>query len=285
MKRFTGIIGSLLFFLFSVSPVFAATEHNVTLPSESVVTGNYITAGSTVRVSGTVQGDSYVAGGDVTVDGTIDGDMVVAGGTVSVTGKISQNLRVMGGNVEISGTVGRNVSVAGGSVTITQTAKIGGSVVGAGGEIVINAPVQKELDVAGGQVMIGNTVTGDVRAAVGQLTLAPGASISGSLTYWSRKDAEIQPGANVAGPVVHNVPPGAPNGSEQFFRSVSITAKILGFLSALVIGLLMLYLFPNFSKNTAALVLKRPWAALGWGFLVTILLFYAFFPRELIRSH
>lgn len=282
MKKYVlASLSSILLLLLLLSPVYAQTAYRqgdtVYLAKNETITGDYFAAGGTITISGTVNGDVYVAGGNVIIDGIVTGDLLAAGGTIIVQGNIAKDIRIAGGNVTITAPVGGNISVVGGNITITQAATVTGSVAAAGGNLHITAPVGKDVSVAGGNVTLDTTVSGNVASAADQLTLGPTAKIAGNLTYLSTKQARLEPGAEVAGKTVHNVPPKQPTPKpkpEEFLgiaTSITLVLKIIGFISTFILGSLLIWFMPNYSLKTSNLIAEKPWTCLGIGFLTLVL--------------
>lgn len=273
LKIFSVILVALLI---PFSTVFAAgkitQDQTVVLSTDETVNGDYFATGEKVTVLGTVNGDAYIAGGNIFIEGTINGDLLAAGGTVNIIGNVSNDIRVAGGNVIISGEVGGNVTTLGGSVTYTDAANIGGSVVNGSGSLILLAPVAKGATIGSGDATFNSSIGGDVTAGVGNLNLNPKTNIFGNLTYWSSEEANILEGAEIQGETVRNEieqPPQTPN-AQNFFGAASTGLRVISFFSTLIIGLLFIKLFPNFTKETAQAVTQEPFKSLGVGLLTVI---------------
>lgn len=251
---------------------------NVILSKEQVINKDYFAAGENVTVSGTVNGDAYLAGGNILVEGTINGDLIAGGGTINVRGTVVGNVRAAGGNVLITGNVGRSATLMGGNIQTTDQANIGKNLVVAGGNVNVFSPVTQDITLAAGNVEIGNVVGGDITAGVGKLTLTPNAKINGTTNYWSQDQALIQPGATVSGQLNHYLPPEKERNMAKSDEEVAagiagmvVFFEIIGFLSSLVTGLLLIKFAPVYTLGSAETILNRVWASLGIGFLTLIL--------------
>lgn len=269
----------LSIFLFVVVPVFAKEGINRTvLPKTETIDRDYFAGNEEVQLSGTVNGDAYVGGGSVIVDGTIDGDLLVGGGSVTISGSVQGDIRVGGGTVTISGAnILGNVTAGGGQITIDKSTVIQGSLVAGGGDLKVLAPIGKGATIGGGNVLISNFVGGDVLAGSGKLTLSPEASINGDLTYWSEEKANISEGASVSGSIKQEVPPKDARKAKETGEDVAkaigglfFFLKVIDILTALIIGLIMLALFPVYMNNAATIVRTRFWQTLLWGLLVLV---------------
>ena len=276
LKKLFGILIAFLILPLITTGVYAAKNlqrsETVLVPKGEVVEGDYFAAGERVTIAGTVNGDAYVAGGNVVVEGEINGDLITAGGTVNVRGKVAQDVRAGGGQVTVLGDVGGNVTLVGGSLEIADSAKITGSLVSAGGNLAVFAPIGKGATFGAGNATIGNLINGDVTAGVGELALTPNAKVAGDLNYWSERGANIQQGAEVSGKTTHNFPPKKEKQeSRKALGGVLGFFKIVSFLAALVIGVILIKLAPQFTKITADTIVKKPVASLGIGLLTLII--------------
>lgn len=256
---------------------------NVVLSKDEVVEHDYFAAGNTVNVSGTINGDAYVAGGNVTFDGIVNGDLIAGGGNVTILGKVNGNVRAAGGNIIFSSDVEKNATILGGSVALSDSGKIAGSLVSAGGTVSVNSPVGKGANIAGGQVNLSNSIGGEVNAYASSLTLNPTAKIAGDLNYWSENQSQINSEASVSGEVKYHYVE-SKKYNEQKAKEVTDKGQLLGVITAgtftfylysfvvsFIIGLLLINLLPIFTASTVKILENRPGAALGIGFLATIL--------------
>ena len=282
MKRFFVILASFLFVLALAFPVLAQDKSKenfrqgelVTLPAGETVNRDFFAFGERVEISGTVNGDVYAGGGIVIVDGKVNGDLLAAGGTLTISGSVSQDARLGGGQITITGKIGRNLTIGGGNVELTDSARVNGSLVAGAGNLNLAAPVQGSARIGAGNLTISNRINGDVDAGIGTLRLTSKARVNGNLTYWSDKDASIDPAAKVGGEVTRNTPAegfrpapskiwGIPTGAGLFFKIISI-------ISTLIIGLLIILLFPRFSQKAADNITRRPWPSVGFGLLALV---------------
>ncbi|MBI3611210.1 MAG: hypothetical protein HY204_11000 [Nitrospirae bacterium] len=248
----------------------------VSLPAGQVVNTDFFAAGRRVEIFGTVNGDVYAAGGQVIVNGQINGDLLAAGGTISIAGKITQDVRVAGGQITINGEIGRNLTVAGGNVELTDSAKIDGGLVAAGGSIGLAAPVGKDAKVAAGTVTVSGLIHENLDLAAGEIRLTSRAAVNGDLSYWSKKAASIDPAAKVGGVITQKTMPEFPGPRAGTLLGVLLgfllLAKLISFVSTLILGLLFIYLFPRYTQSTVSTLQKSPWASLGIGFVALVVI-------------
>lgn len=219
-----------------------------------------------VVISGTVNGDVYAAGGRILVDGTINGDLIAAGGKIIVSGKVAQNARVAGGHIVLSGNIGRNVTVAATDIQLTDAGQIHGNVLAAGGDVELEGSVGRDAKIAARKVRLSNHVGGNLDLAAGDGQLTSTAAVEGKLRYWGDAPA-IDEGAMIRGAVIHRP---FPEGweAEGFLRGLvglRVTAAVISFASTLILGLVLLRLYPVFTRRVTSTIRGRPLRSLGWG--------------------
>lgn len=282
VQRILLILAALLlsFFAFA-TPTFAQnnipsnfrTGESVRLEKNETIDSDFFAAGEKIVLAGTINNDAYVAGGNVDVEGTIKGDLLVAGGNVNIRGTVDGNVRVAGGNVNIEGLVGKNLTVLGGSVDLSKSAVVFGNLVSAGGNLQIRAPIKGKANLAGGNVDIASEIGSDVNAATGELNLGSGAKVLGSLNYWSENQAELSTDATVSGGLNFNKverPQVDKEKAEAAWAGVNLGLNIYKFLVGLILGLILIWAFPNFMQKSVVQILTNPLASFGWGFLFLV---------------
>jgi cytoskeletal protein CcmA (bactofilin family) len=284
MKKLTKLILITIFLLgvlFIKSPTALAqtnfrNEENITLNKDDVVNDNYFAAGQYVNLDGIVNGDAYLAGSNITVNGTVNGDVFAAGGSINIKGKVLGNIRSTGGQINISGEVGKNVLTLGGQIILNNNSKVAGSLTAAGGNIEINTPINKSIQVAAGTLTIANIINGNVTYAGERLVLANNAVIKGDLTYYSDNDVVINSGSAITGQVTkhlipQNVQPRNTNTTRHAVSAFFGFWSLISFISALVLGLLLIRLFPNLFLSINKSINEKFLNNLGVGLLTVIL--------------
>lgn len=265
------------------------SETNAIVGPEVVIDDDLYITGQTVTVEGIVNGDVYAAGSNVTVRGTVNGDVLAAGGMIDVSGTVTDDVRLAGGTITITGaTIGDSLSVAGGNVIIDEQSTIGGGLLFGAGSITVSTDVMRSVVGGGGSVTLNGTMNKDVYVGTEQLQLGSNSAIMGDLVYGSEKELNSALTASVAGQVRRYEPPEQvraartydKEAARQAVRGLQYGMLLWKFLSALLVGSLVLYFF---SKPTQAIVagLEKNWlSTLGWGFIVTV----AFLPAMVLLA-
>jgi len=207
-------------------------------------------AGGTIVVEEgeTVTGGLQATGGTVVVRGTVEGNFEAFAGTVEIaeSGTVTGNLEGAAGNIRIAGTVQGDVQAASGSLAVAESGAIGGDVEAATGSFSLDGTVDGTAQVGAGSITLGEsaTVGGDF-VYDGELTRADGATVQGELRQDSDLALEVLPGL----PAV-----------------AGWMATLYSILLTLVVGALLLFVFPGTSAAIAAGATESPLRTLVAGF-------------------
>jgi hypothetical protein len=248
----------------------------ITIGQTGVVEGDLMAAGQSVIVKGQVQDDARIAGAVLLLDsgGIIADDLLGAGYSLEARpdSQIGQDLIFGGAQAILAGYVGGNVRVAANSLEISG--QIAGNV---------DAELGNAENMPSFSPFSFMPNMPQVPSVPGGLTVRPGAQIGGDLNYTSTQEASI-PAGTVAGDTSHQVPvvPAEKpkikieTKPEDGFKQVSrwFFSNLRGFLALLVVGLLLVWLFPRFINNSVEALHAKPWPSLGWGFVSLFAFFF-----------
>ncbi len=251
----------------------ARSGGTVSIDRQEMVDGDLYAAGRTVAVHGSITGDLWAACRAATIDGVVAGSIMAAGETVDISGDVGHTVRAAGRTVIVGGDVEGDVLALGGEVNLTSRAQVMGDFLVGAGSASIDGVVEGDLTGGGGEVGIAGEVGGDVHLEVDQLTLSPTAIIQGDLTYTSVEEADIQPGAQIAGIVTQNLPEVKGERARPFPLALLSGAggKVIGFLMALLAGLIIILLVPRRLTAMAESIRIRPGPSVGWGAIILLL--------------
>lgn len=240
--------------------------NRVVVERGEIINDDLYIAGSTIRIDGTVNGDLIAAGNSITVNGDVQGSSFLVGSDIDVNSRIQNSVRVAGQNVTFSAQTGRDLIAAGNFVTITRDANISRDFIIGGNDVRLDGSIGRNM-VGGASMMdINGTVSGNVRLDVENLNVGSNARVGGYLKYKSANEAKIAQGANIQGEVDRT--------ERRRYRRPAVSyigAAIMSFLWVLALGVVLFLLFPRFGNGSNRKLETKPWASLGWGFLLLIL--------------
>lgn len=231
-----------------------------TLPKEEVINDDLYVGGGSLFILGEVNGDVIVGGGNVLISGYIHDDVVVAGGNINILGVVDDDVRAVGGNIVIGENVAGDIVVAGGNIQILSNVVVGGDVVMVGGRLVVDGNVLGDVRMTGGEIQINGTVEGEVNIDFADKVIVGDSSVvNGNLSYKSINEAEIAEGALIRGEIVFDQ---SKSGMVNGYLKASLAGIfgvliLLKFLTLLVLGVLAVILFKNFSFSMAEDSLER----------------------------
>lgn len=242
-------------------------DNDITIGSNETIDDDLYAFGQNVAILGTVTGSVIAGGNTVTVGGDVGGDLMAAGSTVLVNGPVHGSVRAAGQSVAINNQVDGDLLATGSTVSLLNGGGVGRDVLAAGTAVTLAGPVGRNVDVSGHDVRISDTVEGHVTTDATYLALDPTARIQGGMSYTSGNEADIAPGATVAGPIVRSAP-AAESGAPWSAIAVDWLKGIVGLA---VLGLVLVALFPDTARRNTQVLRQSPWASLGLGVVVLLL--------------
>lgn len=197
-------------------------------------------AGGTIVVEEGETVDSVNAvAGNVVIYGTVENGVSVAAGNVRIAdgGTVGGDVQAFGGNVEIAGTVDGDVTAGGGNVIVAESGSIAGN-----------------LEAGAGTIQLNGQIDGDVEVGADRITIGDNAEIGGDLTYSGT--LEGNEGA-VAGTITEDEGVG-PDFAPTLGPLASWVFALYGLVLNLILGAILLALFPRFSRGVADRVATSP---------------------------
>jgi len=240
------------------------------VPEGQVIEGNHYMAFGSVIMAGTVSGDLCAAGGNVSIPGKVGRDLWVAGGEITVGDSVGEDVRAAGGQVSLSGPIGGDLMCFAGNTDVDSGCKVAGKVMISTGDLTWAGEAGKDLEAYAGVITLKGVVHGNAHLSGTDIVVGPGAVVEGDLVYTSAAEAKISPQAVVKGKTDHRLPPERAHKTKKQFPLAAIL-KILTFwawsLGSLLLGSLLMNLFPGMGQRIEARIRTLHWAALA-GFIV-----------------
>jgi cytoskeletal protein CcmA (bactofilin family) len=286
--------------LFAATPAQAADTRGgdqVVIGREEVIAGDLYAAGNTVTIDGTVKGDVVAVGGQIVVNGTIEGDLLAAGQAVIVNGAVNDDVRAGGQAIMLGpgARVGGDLAVGGMSLENQSGSVVKGDLLAGAFQALLAGEIGQNVRGGMNRLALRGSVGGDVDVSVsgeagaspvqfspaGQtpmptvppnLTLSNTARIGGKLIYQSTGAATIDPAAQVAGGVAYTQVAAAQ--AETPAPGIAWLPYLRRLAGLLLVGLLLLWLVPAWTRRMADSVEAQPLPNLAWG-LVAFVAFVA----------
>lgn len=303
--------------LMSSLPALGATFRSgkeVIVQPHEVIDDDLVVWASYVRIDGIVRGDLVAFASEIEVEGIVEQELIAAGKTVYLNGRVNDDARVAAYAIAL----GEQARVADDffglaySIETKPESAVGGALHAAAYQLLLAGQVAEDVLARVGALELRGLIAGDVRAVVGGVNgvthsslvidpqleipevdpgirLASGTAIGGDLVYQAVPDVRIDPGARVMGriekkawktPMPGSIPLLPTTDAESDDSDTSQNLRRLGML--LVLGLLLVLVFPRWSSDLGMEVRDRPGHAFGWGLGAVIFVGVASFGIGLV---
>jgi cytoskeletal protein CcmA (bactofilin family) len=219
--------------------------------------------GAEVRIDRAIEGDLVAAAGRIHIDQPVGGDAVLGAGSLDVQAPVGEDLRAAGGIVTISQRVNGEVMIAAGRIALSRNAEVHGHTWLAAGSVSIDGRSLSSVRVYGRDVSILGEIYGPLQVSADHIEIRRSARIYGDITYSSRQEIAIEPGAQIDGKVTRmpgklDVDPNTAAGGIRMLRPL----LLIGLFAA---SLLLYLLFPGFTERSVQMLTQVPLKSLGLG--------------------
>ncbi len=297
-RRLWMVLGLVLAMVLIIVSTVGAFEGRggdvVVIATDEVIKDDLYVGAETFTLNGTVEGDLIVAGGTIEINGTVKGDLLAAGQSVTINGEVQDDARIAGYALFLGGEVGDDLLVGGFSLETRPGSRIGGDLFFGGYQGALAGAVDGDLNVGGAAVKLAGEIEGDVVVDVSGsepgeemppgFPFAPGMPSVPSVPTGLTLDKDTQIGgdlkytANVEGDIPSSVVAGRTSftpyvSEEQVEEEVSplrlagrwLFKQLRRLITLLLLGALMLWLAPNWTRNVVDVAQERPLASFGGG--------------------
>jgi cytoskeletal protein CcmA (bactofilin family) len=265
---------ALVVLVLALNPSLAAAAdirqgQDITIGTTDTIEDDLYAFGSNIAINGTIHGDLIATGNNISVDGTVTGDVIAAGNTIAIRGQVGGSVRAVASSVVLDGKVANDLVAAGNELTILGNGRVGRDAILAGANATISGPIGRDLQVGGGNVKIDSAVGGNVTATIERLQITDRGGVGGSLKYTSKNEAQIANASSVKGSIERQTPD---NGRAPLFTGTAalVVEWLKGLIGLLILGILVVFFFPGFSRRAGEALVHSPWLTLGIGALVLI---------------
>ena len=114
----------------------------------------------------------------------------------------------------------------------------------------------------------------DLAVVADRVRLTSKAIVGGKLRYWGETAPVIDEEATVRGAIIRcPLPAGwSLENARRGLFGLRVIATIVSFLSTLIVGLVLLRVYPIFTRRVTTTMRERPAAALGWGTVALVVI-------------
>jgi cytoskeletal protein CcmA (bactofilin family) len=270
MNKIGGDVMRLFLFLILsltlLTPAYAAeylAGNIVKVQSGDTVYSDIFAGSRYVDVHGVVKGDIYAGCEVLTVEGRIDEDLLVGCRNLEIRGSVKDGVVAFAQTIVIDGVIGGDVLAFGGSVRLTERAILKGNLFVGTGELWLDgARIAGDINGGAGKIYLNGQISGQVNLEAEHVNFGTNyqANKGTKLTLKSelnQKNLDYVP-ANLE--VIVKKP-------RRFYQSIFFYWK---FLALLVLGIIIISLFKNVSRDLLAHGSEKPLRDLGVGFLIVV---------------
>src|SRR5256884_6243607 len=242
---------------------------DITIDVGQTIEDDLYVAGGNIAINGTIHGDLIAAGNFISVDGTVTGDVIAAGQSITIRGQVGGSVRAAGNTVVLDGKVTNDLLVAGNELTILSNGRVGRDAIVGSTNTTISGQVGRDLQAGSTNVKIDGGIGGNVLASVDRLQLTDRATVGGNLKYTSKAEAQIANPASVKGSTARQSPESGP--APLVTGPAALVLEWLkGLIGLLILGILVVFFFPGFSRRAGEALVHSPWLTLAIGALVLV---------------
>lgn len=281
MKKFI-LLTSISFYLFCFKPsIVLAVDETFRLDSSQVIDTDFVRLAKNIQIDGNIRGDVFLIGGSVTVNGNIDGDLFIIAGKAVINGNVQNNLRLLSADAIVNGQIGRNVLGLCYGCSFSKLSDINGSFIAVANSLDLGAKsIHKGIRFIGNKLYMNGIVSGDTLVVIDEeFLLGPTASISGNLKRAGAGQFILEPGATVSGIISYQQDDNASEfprffGTKallQWQKKLKPITDLFGFVINVLIGFVLLGLFPKSFEKGITAIETQPYGVFGWGLLIAFM--------------
>jgi cytoskeletal protein CcmA (bactofilin family) len=254
------------------SPAAAADirqGQDITIGTSETIEDDLYAFGTNISINGTIHGDLVAAGSNITVDGTVTGDVIAAGNSIAIRGQVGGTVRAAGNTIVLDGKVTNDLLAAGNELTILSNGRVGRDVIVGAANATITGQIGRDLQAGSTNLKIDGGVGGNVLATVDRLQITDRGTVGGNLNYTSKTEAQIANASSVKGSTARQVPE---DGRAPLVTGPAalVVDWLKGLIGLLILGILVVFFFPGFSRRAGEALVRSPWLTLAIGALVLI---------------
>lgn len=267
-KRNILILPLVLFFLLLVIPKFSLasiiqTNENITI-NEEINTNLYLVGGY-IETNDYINGDLIAIGGTTNINSIVSGDITIISGESKLTKPTTRSAKIVSGSTIITENIDGDLIVIAGSVTIGENVEIKGDLIAIAQLIDIKGKIDGNVRIISTKASLHNcTVLGNASIKSNEIIFDNNFNVIGNLNY-SSSDHIYQIEKHVQGNTNYK------QIEEKGYFSV-LSNKLWYGLTLIVIGIILIMVFPNFVQNSVMKINNQLGKTTLWGIICLILI-------------
>jgi cytoskeletal protein CcmA (bactofilin family) len=264
------------------------------VPVDVVIEDDLFIAGQTVRIDGTVRGDVFATATQIIINGTIEGNLFQFAQSNVLNGYVDGSVygasyaTTLGPESQVTGSL-YNASF---SFEAAEGSRVAHSLYTTGYQAQLAGEVARDALFSGAAFQLSGDVGRDLLVQIGEPSNNQGGQPQFYMPFTPASVPVVDPGyeltdtANVAGEIDYSVyrydtsnPDVDPGAIASFSVANAVRTRIGEFFSLLIVGAVLLAVWPNQFERVELQLRQRPWQSLGWGFLAALV-----FPLALLTA-
>ncbi|MBN1697362.1 MAG: polymer-forming cytoskeletal protein [Spirochaetales bacterium] len=264
----------VIFIMFGVCcpqifPLEIKVNSEALLREEGVYEDDYIFAGNELEFSGSAT-DLFFLGKTLRFKGGTESGLYAVGETVIIDGTVANDFFGGGRRIEVNGKITGTVFMGSGEASFSEDSVLDGSLFIAAGNVKLNGTVNGDVYAGSGLLYIDGTVNGNVTTGAGEIVIAENGRVNGDFEYSTENKLNADEEKRISGTITFEdadlLKDFRHSEAARFIMMISIVLSIMGFLSVLVFGLLLL-LLPALRNFKHAENHRQFWYYLVWGLI------------------
>ncbi len=252
------------------------SNEQIIIASDKIIDTNYYALAKSISVYGEIEGDIFIMADTVLIDSeNIKGDLFIIAKDITIQGRVEGNLRIFGDKLNIAGKIEKNTLFIGGLFNLLKEGKLNGNLTNFLSRSSLEGEVNGKVDGYLESLFIKGSINNDLDINFFKsinkdinLNIGPEAIITGTLKYKALEEAQIEEGAEI-----NKTEYLKDSFSKQpLFTIDNLWKFVIQFFALMIVGMILLHLFPNLFKDINRELFKHPFSNISKGLLLFILI-------------
>ncbi|MBN2441947.1 MAG: polymer-forming cytoskeletal protein, partial [Spirochaetales bacterium] len=269
MKRNYFIIMVIMLMCSSLFSLEFNTPSHTADKESTLIEEDHLFFGKELNFTGKTK-DLYFVGEKLVFDGSTSSGLTAFGKTLVINGIVENDCIAGGSTLEINGKIQGTVFAASGEGTLSGDSVIDGTLFIAGGNIKLQGIINGDVYAGSGVLTIDGTINGNVKAGAGEIIITEKGKVNGNFEYSTENKLNESEEQRITGKITYSESGFSKEMRKsefaQFCSIFTVVVTIIGFISILTTGLLLL-LLPCLKNFDYAGSHKKFWQYLLWGLI------------------